>query len=116
MRIEDVSKVNFISCEISSNIATSVSTIVINFCTASPLTLPLPQTVSNKGNLQCPHHILTLLLLFKGGGISVDGVCGDAHAAPVGCRLCSEGYEYGASRPAASGVRERMDIWGKDVR
>ena len=25
---------------------------------------------------------------------------------------CSEGYEYGASRPAAGGVRERMDIWG----
>ena len=32
-----------------------------------------------------------------------------------GAGACSEGYEYGASRPAAGGVRERMDIWGKDV-
>ena len=59
------------------------------------------------------------------GGVDMGGVvvsmplsskCAGTHTRhQPGAGACSEGYEYGASRPAAGGIRERMDIWGKDV-
>jgi len=50
------------------------------------------------------------------GAASVSSKCAGTHTRhQSSAGACSEGYEYGASRPAAGGVRERMDIWGKDV-
>ena len=50
------------------------------------------------------------------GRYSVSSKCAGTHMRhQSGAIACSEGYEYGVSRPAAGGVRERMDIWGKDV-
>jgi len=45
----------------------------------------------------------------------VSSKCAGTHTRhQSGAGACSEGYE-GASRPAAGGIRERMDIWRKDV-
>ena len=48
--------------------------------------------------------------------LNLSSKCAGTHTRhQPGAGACSEGYEYGASRPAAGGIRERMDIWGKDV-